>query len=290
MKLCGSGALGVLVREGKRVFRIIEVWLILSLFAPAGLQAAGRGPLVIAGGGQTPRSVLRTFLELGGGSRAVVAVVPQASNRPDRGTASVEVFLELGAAEAGIVELDDPKTARGRLETATAIWFPGGSQARLFDALKGAGLVKSLRARHQAGVALGGSSAGAAIMSKVMITSAPKTTGLRVGNTPVATGLGLADRLIIDQHFVARRRMNRLLGAVLDHPKWIGVGIGESTAIVVQGGRFRVLGDASVVVMDARAATTGNGKLGSLQSGTGLVVHVLKAGDAFRFVEPEREK
>jgi len=272
------------------VLRILLLRLCLCLCLPAAVLAANAGPLVIVGGGRTPRSVHRTFLELGGGKQAVLAVLPQASNRPDRGQASVELFLKLGAAEASIVELDDPKRARGQLEKATAIWFPGGSQARLYAALRQSGLLECLRDRHQGGVPFGGTSAGAAIMSKIMITNSPKTTGLRQGNTPVAQGLGLADRLIIDQHFVARSRMSRLLSAVLDHPQQLGVGIGESTAIVVQGGKFEVLGDASVVVIDARKARTSRGRLDSLQSGTGLLLHVLKAGQSFRFQEVGRER
>ena len=262
--------------------------ILFCLCLPVAAQAAKDGPLVIVGGGKTPRLIHRTFLDLGGGSKAVLAVLPQASSRPDRGQASVELFSKLGAAEASIVELDDPKKARAQLGKATAIWFPGGSQARLYAALNQAGLVEFLRARHQAGVPFGGTSAGAAIMSEIMITSSPKTTGLRSGNTPVARGLGLAAGLIIDQHFVARRRMNRLLSAVLDHPQRTGVGIGQSTAIVVRGGRFEVLGEGSVVVIDARKARTSKGNPDSLQSGVGIVLHVLKAGQSFRFEEPAR--
>lgn len=247
------------------------------------ILAARSGPLVIVGGGGTPEDVRQEFVRLAGGKTAVIAVLPQASNRPDRGKASVAALLKAGAAKAFVVELKDSATARTGLQRATAVWFPGGSQAALYKALKAAGLVEFLKDRHKAGVVFGGTSAGAAIMSSVLIPRTPKQQRLTRGNTPVMTGLGLAPALIIDQHFVARRRMNRLLGAVIDHPKRIGVGIGESTAIVVRNGAFTVKGTGSVVVIDARKAKVTASKPGSNQSAQGILIHVLKAGSRFRF-------
>ena len=247
------------------------------------LMSAEPGTLVIVGGGGTPESVHKHFVELAGGKKARIAVLPQASNRPNRGEASVEVYSKLGAGEVYSVSLDDPKKARTLINKATAIWFPGGSQAQLYESLDEAGLVDFVRARHQAGIPCAGTSAGAAIMSEVMIPNAPKKPGLVAGNTPIIKGLGLVSELIIDQHFVARHRMNRLMSAVLDHPDRIGVGIGEATAIVVHGGRFTVKGKGSVTIIDARKARISKGKPGSLQSGLGIGLHVFKAGQTFRF-------
>lgn len=241
------------------------------------------GPLVIVGGGGVPEEVYRTFLEMGGGKKAILAVLPQASSRPDRGQAAVELFTKLGVAEVYNVNLDDPKKARALISKATAIWFPGGSQAQLYEALNKAGLIDLLQARHRAGIPFAGTSAGAAIMSELMIPRVPEKPGLVTGNTPITKGLGLAPELIIDQHFVVRARMSRLLGAVLDHPDRVGVGIGESTAIVVRGATFTVMGKGSVVVIDARQAKTSNGRTGSLQSGSNLDLQVLKSGQRFEF-------
>jgi len=120
-------------------------------------------------------------------------------------------------------------------------------------------------------------------MSAVMIPAMPEKPGLRANNTPTTPGLGLAPGLIIDQHFIARRRMNRLLSAVLDHPDKIGVGIGEATAIIVRGKRFTVMGENSVIVIDPRAAKLAKPKKGKLQSATRLRLLVLKAGQEFLF-------
>jgi len=240
------------------------------------------GRLVIVGGGGTPESVGRHFVKLSGGSKARIAVLPQASSRPDRGASSVKMFNSLGS-RSFIVNLEDPRDARERIETATAVWFPGGSQSALYGALKKASLVALIRRRHARGLVVGGTSAGAAVMSAVMISRSPETQTLRSGNTPSACGLGLVPGLIIDQHFVRRRRMNRLVGIVLDQPGRIGVGIGEATAIIVSDGRFRVMGKNSVIVVDPRGARVDRPVAGGLQSATGLRLHVLKAGQEFRF-------
>ena len=240
------------------------------------------GPLVIVGGGGTPDSVGRHFVKLSGGRQARIAVLPQASSRPDRGASSVKMFQSLGS-QSFIVNLEDLRSARERIGSATAIWFPGGSQSALYKALDTAGLVAVIRRRHAQGLVVGGTSAGAAVMSAVMISRSPETQTLRSGNTPSASGLGLVPKLIIDQHFVRRRRMNRLVGIVLDQPGRIGVGIGEATAIVVSEGRFRVLGRNSVIVVDPREARVDRPAVKGLQSATGLQLHVLKAGQEFRF-------
>jgi len=246
------------------------------------VRAAEPGPLVIIGGGGTPLAVRQHFVKLAGGKAARIAVLPQASSREDRGESSVKMFSGLGA-KVFIVEIRSPKAARTRLDEATAIWFPGGSQAVLYGALEKSGLVKYIRDRHAQGLPIAGTSAGAAVMSAVMIPVMPENPALRAGNTPTTPGFGLAPGLIIDQHFIARRRMNRLLSAALDHPDRIGVGIGEATAIIVRGKRFTVMGENSVIVIDPRAAKLAKPEKGKLQSATGLRLHVLKAGQEFLF-------
>jgi len=258
----------------------------LFCFSCLGILTRGAepGPLVIVGGGGTPVAVRQHFVKLAGGKAAHIAVLPQASNREDRGQTSVKMFSELGT-KVFIVELKNPKAARARLDEATAIWFSGGSQAALYAALEKAGIVKYIRGRHAQGLPIAGTSAGAAVMSGVMIPAMPKKPGLRAGNTPATPGLGLAPGLIIDQHFIARRRMNRLLSAVLDHPAHLGVGIGETTAIIVRGRRFTVMGENSVIVIDPRAAKLAKPAKDKLQAATSLKMHVLKAGQAFSFGE-----
>ncbi len=151
------------------------------------------------------------------------------------------------------------------------------------EALRNAKLVELIQTRHRKGLPIGGTSAGAAVMSQEMITDTPKVAVLLPGNTPLGEGLGLTPRLIVDQHFIARGRLARLLGAVLDHPDLLGVGIDEGTAIVIRGSRFEVLGRGSVIVIDARNATNRSLKTGQLQTAADLRLHVFRSGDFFEW-------
>jgi cyanophycinase len=119
-------------------------------------------------------------------------------------------------------------------------------------------------------------------MSAVMITGDADLQSITAGKTKTAVGFGLLPGAIVDQHFQKRQRMNRLISAVLDRPRLVGVGIDEKTAIIVTGGRrFEVLGESSVLVIDARRAVVGVKPDGELAAGTGLALHVLAPGMTF---------
>ena len=214
------------------------------------------GHLVIVGGGGTPDSVVAKALELAGGSAARAVLLPQASSRPEAGEESVAFWKEKGFANIRSVDLSDPESARGAIESADFIWFPGGDQSRLMQAIKAAGLGDAIRARYWAGAVVGGTSAGAAVMSPRMIVGG-ETADLKVvraGSVEMVDGLGLLPGTIVDQHFLKRQRFNRLLSAVLERPDLVGIGIDERTAIVVTGTGFDVIGEGGVLVLDAREA------------------------------------
>ena len=139
--------------------------LALCLFVP--LQEKGR--LVVAGGGTTTADITKRTLELAGGAAATVLVIPQASESSD-GKASAEMWKVAGAKEAAILDLADPKKAVAQVEKASLIWIPGGDQARLMEKLAGTGVPGAIQKRFEAGGVGGGTSAGAAGMSKTMIT------------------------------------------------------------------------------------------------------------------------
>ena len=101
------------------------------------------------------------------------------------------------------------------------------------------------------------------------------------GKTATAPGLALFPDAILDQHFLKRQRVNRLVSAVLDHPALVGIGIDETTAIFVTGRSFEVLGKNSVVVIDGRKAAVDRIAVGLLATGRGLIMSVLKAGMTF---------
>jgi cyanophycinase len=241
-----------------------------------------KGHLVIVGGNGLPDAVAARAVALSGGAAARVAICPQASELKETGEDSVAFWKKAGAGEVVEVNVADRAAAVAAVKNATFIWFPGGDQVRLADALQGTGLPELIRRRYADGATVGGTSAGAAVMSAAMITGDADLQSITAGRTKIAEGFGLLPGAIIDQHFQKRQRMNRLISAVLDHPRGVGIGIDEQTAIIVTGGRrFEVLGDSSVVVIDARRAKVGPAVEGALASGTGLKLHVLVAGMTF---------
>jgi cyanophycinase len=97
----------------------------------------------------------------------------------------------------------------------------------------------------------------------------------------VTNGLGLVSGAIVDQHFLRRKRHNRLISIVLEHPDLLAIGIDESTALVVEPGKpWSIIGESAAIVYDARQATvtpTNAPTLGARD----IRMHVLPAGSTF---------
>ena len=265
--------------------RLIAIAIALSCIAVVAARGGNptAGPVIAVGGGGTPETVFERALELAGSNRAVV-VIPHASQTESRGEATADAWRKAGARRVtnldGKIDLAS-KRARALIESAGIVWFPGGSQVRLCAALEEAKLTRLIAERHLAGAVVGGTSAGAAAVSEVMISGAPEPAAFHVGAMRPHKGLGLLPWAIVDQHFVERGRNSRLLTAVLDHPQRLGVGISERTAIITNAKGFEVLGAGPVVVYDATAAEIGGGKLGEPRGARGVVIDVLQAGDRF---------
>lgn len=265
--------------------------------AAAGTQSSAPGALVVVGGGGTPSDVVARAIELAGGPDAVVVVLPQASATEAAGESTVEMFRRAGAHNAtnwrfagspGTEDLPGPwpsiEQTAAAVSGADLIWFPGGSQGRLKRALDEAGLTDLIRARHREGAAVGGTSAGAAVLAEAMITGEEyDLEGVTTASTHIAEGLALWRDALVDQHFLKRQRNNRLLSAVLDHPQLIGVGIDERTAVIVRGGEFQVMGESSVIVFDARDADVVAVPAGRPAAATGIRTDVLTAGMSYRY-------
>ncbi len=137
---------------------------------------------------------------------------------------------------------------------------------------------------------MGGTSAGAAIMSKVMITgdelinkdSSNIFTSIMQGNVETVEGLGFLDEVVVDQHFVKRKRLNRLISVVLEHPTLPGIGIDESTAIIVSpGGHAEVMGVGTVVVFDPRGAAGIHADARGNLAARNIALHIYNAGETF---------
>ncbi|MCG8455243.1 MAG: cyanophycinase [Holophagales bacterium] len=268
--------------------------LVGAIFALASLGGGPAGAdLLLLGGGDKPAAVLRAFVDLAGGPTASIVVFPTASELPDTSEYYEELFARHGAENVRGLELRRREQAHDKaflaaVESADGIFFSGGDQRRITEVVLGTPLHDLLRRRLAEGAVVGGTSAGTACMSELMITGDGDFDVLRAGSVVVSEGLGLFPGAILDQHFVARQRQNRLLSLVLEHPARLGLGIDEATAVWWRGdGTIEVLGEGWVEVYDASRATVrrlGSGadaEAGPRLGVDGLRHHVLLPGDRF---------
>jgi cyanophycinase len=267
--------------------------LLLVVGAPA-LAGPARGDLLIIGGGDRPSSVMGLFACLARGAEGKVLVFPQASERPEAGSEIEQELKALGLGQVVVVATDragaDTEDFLRLADGATGVYFGGGDQARLMAVLLGSRLARRLHDLHDAGAVIAGTSAGAAVMSRVMITGDEKRPlskdenwqTIEADNVITADGLGFLDDVIVDQHFVRRRRHSRLISLVLEKPDLLGMAIDESTAVWVKPGRsFEVVGDGPVLVLDAKGATIARDDTGYGLRGTGLRLDVLRPGATY---------
>ena len=178
----------------------------------------------------------------------------------------------------------DPRL--GMLADATAVFFTGGDQLKITTRLGGTTLSERIEEIYNRGGIIGGTSAGATALGEIMLVGSPGGGISKVGDVLHMTpGLGLAKNMIIDQHFSERGRIRRLLGAVAQNPRMLGVGIDEDTAVVVESdGKFYALGSGAVYVVDGHDLSYTNISEASFSralSVFGVKLHVLSSGDRF---------
>jgi cyanophycinase len=270
------------------------VVLVVVVWAAAGVATVGdapRGHLVLNGGGEKPRDVMEKFVELSGGPDAPIVVFPTASELQDTGDYYRTLLHDdYGCTNVAVAEVYTPQdgqdeTIAARVEAAGGIFFAGGDQRRIARALGGTRVGVAVRTAFDRGAVVGGTSAGTACQSGLMITGDGDFEVIAAGAVELWPGLGLFEGVIVDQHFVSRRRHNRLLSVVLEHPELLGVGVDDATAVWVRpDGTFQVLGEGWVVVYDARSATVNRGAGrgdGAALGVHGMVTHVLLPGEVF---------
>jgi cyanophycinase len=249
--------------------------------------------VIIGGGGRTEK-ILAKIVQLAGGNGAKIVVFPMASGVPDEsGPQQAQEFKTLGAGEAFSLKLSrqqaDTDSALQLLNGATGVYFTGGDQSRLTAALKGTKVETWMHHFYQRGGILAGTSAGAAVMSQVMITGeVQRPVGDSTFNTIEAEnivtkdGFGFVTDAIIDQHFVRRRRHNRLLSLVLEHSQLVGIGIDENTAIWLKPDHtFEVMGENAVLIYDATKAAAKREAAGYGLRASSLRCHVLRQGSIY---------
>ncbi len=256
------------------------LFLFLSFFGWSCVQTSG--PLLLAGGGHLPATFFEKGIQLAQKNEVHVLIFPQASQREESGSESAEVWLKAGGATTHVADLSSPEGSTVTLQeiqNADILWFTGGSQLRLMKAVQNAQILPAIQHRWKQGAVVGGTSAGAAAMGTLMISGAPQPKPYVKGAMAAHDGLGLCPQFLVDQHFTQRNRNHRLLTAVLDHPDVIGLGISESTALIIQGDTAVVWGDGPVHLYDARHADVTSMKEG--QSAKHLSFTLLKTDDTF---------
>jgi cyanophycinase len=260
-----------------------------------GGQAGPKGHLFIVGGGERDEPLMKRFVELAKGfGTGRIVVFTMASSVPlEVGPELVAEFRKYGVQDVVYYQLTRDEAMKADsakiLDGVSAIWFSGGDQALLTAALLDTPIHARMLELYAAGCLIGGTSAGAAVMSEVMITGDEKRTKnedelwqtVEADNVVRVRGFGFVKNAIIDQHFLVRRRQNRLISLVLENPALLGAGIDESTAILVRtDGKWEILGESQVYVVDARKAVVtkaSSNKLGA----HGLALHLLLPGDVF---------
>lgn len=261
-----------------RCSRVVAA-LLLGLAASAA-QAGER--LVVVGGGNRDAAAMKRFVEWAGGQKSRIVFVPWATSVPDE---SLDGFLKdvephggrtVTALPLAPLTEEKRKAAREMLEQATGVFFCGGDQVKHMAAFAEAPeLLALVRERYRAGVVMGGTSAGAAVMSDPMITGEGDFTVIDGEKVETKPGLGLLPGVIVDQHFVKRQRQNRLFGLVLKHGL-PGMGVDEDTAAMVTDNRqVEVIGAGSVLFVEPKP-------------GPALLVHLLRNGDRFDLQKRER--
>lgn len=252
-----------------------------------------RGWIVAIGGAENKendRRILARFVEVSGGGDADIVVIPTASRLHETGPRYEQLFRELGAARVSVMDFDTRRDCHEvgrlqRLEEASGVFFTGGNQLRLTTLLGGTPVAKVIRARNAHGVTVGGTSAGASILSEHMIAFGDDGASAISGSVRLAPGLGLTNRFVIDQHFRQRDRLGRLLTALAYNPFAVGIGLDEDTAAFIgPDNTVEVEGSGAVTVVDAAEVSFSSMDLadeGQPICMLGLKLHLLVAGATF---------
>jgi cyanophycinase len=226
------------------------------------MSESNRGTLIIIGGAEDKRAdktILKRIIDISGDENARIALVTTATKSPEEvGLEYKRVFGELGAENVTNIIILDRDTANDTgvlqaIEDASCIFFVGGDQLRISSILGGTEAHKLIHKAYGEGKVIAGTSAGASMMSEIMVVEGKDEEAPRKCTLKMAPGMGLLEGVIIDQHFNQRGRIGRLLAAVAQNPKVLGIGIDENTAMIVNRDlEFSVDGSGVVTVVDGR--------------------------------------
>lgn len=257
------------------------------------------GHLLVIGGAEdkyNERRILKKFLELAGGESAEVLIVPVASDYPEfAADVYTQAFKNLGVANPRVLRATSRQEvvnadAEKLLDGVTGVFMSGGDQMRLVSLLGGSDFAARLRRMvRETPIVMAGTSAGAAGMSSSMIVRGEPSSHPHKNSVNLSPGLGFLKNIIIDQHFSERGRISRLITAVSYNPYYLGIGIDENTAIVLDGkGKLEVFGQGSATIVDGsqisfnEIAEVADNEPFSV---CGIQFHVLRDGLVYNYLE-----
>lgn len=264
----------------------------IILLIPAVVSAGKKGTLFIIGGGKVNTSMRDQMLkasELDKGGYMVI--LPMSSEEEplinaEEISSVMRTVPDLKIYTFNIQKGDFVSPQRlDSIRNACLVFISGGDQVRFLDITKGTGINEAIHDAFDKGALIAGTSAGASLMSKVMVTGnclkypEDNFTRIEAGNVETIEGLGFLEHVTIDQHFVVRKRYNRMLSYGLENASHMSVGIDEATAIFVNGKKATVFGVSQVIVLRNKGAKITNRK-GQLAA-KGLKLDVYLAGDSF---------
>ncbi len=257
------------------------------------------GPLLVIGGAEdkyNERRILKKFLELAGGEKAEVLIVPVASDYPEFASdVYTQAFRNLGVASPRVLRATSRQDVFGAdadklLDGVNGVFITGGDQMRLVSILGGTAFAaKPRRMVSTTPIVLAGTSAGAAGMSTSMIVRGESTSHPHKSSVRLSPGLGFLKNIIIDQHFTERGRISRLITAVSYNPYNLGIGIDENTAIILDSkGVMEVFGAGSATIVDGSKITYNEiAEVADHESFSvcGVQLHILRDGLVYDYLE-----
>jgi cyanophycinase len=253
----------------------------------------GRGYIVPVGGAEEKIgavAILRRFAEMCGGSGCRIAIIPTASMLSETGGRYEQIFNDLGVREALVLPIAHRSDCERRewldvLDQVDGVFLTGGNQLRLSTMIGGTEVAKALRRRNAEGMHVAGTSAGAAFLCEHMIAFGKEGGSPRARNVTLAPGLGLTNRIVIDQHFRQRDRLGRLLTALAYNPFAIGIGLDEDTAaFIAPDETLEVVGSGALTIVDPSGlefSSMARVRKNDSVCLIGLKLHILDQGSTF---------
>lgn len=243
------------------------------------------GALVIVGGGALPESVVIRFIELAGGPDANIVAIPTAGGGDsyDENSGGAATLRRFGANNVSVLHTNDRDEANSDafvlpLKKAAGVWFGGGRQWRLVDSYKGTKTEMAFHEILKKGGVIGGSSAGATIQGSYLARGDTKNNQIMMGDHE--EGFGFIQNIAIDQHVIARNRHFDMFDILKNRPELLGISIDESTAIVVEGNDFEVLGESYVIIFDGSFWSREGSDLKNIPPSNNLF-YFLREGDKY---------